>query len=253
MNSLEGKRALVTGGSRGLGLGIVEALVKRGARVTVVARNPESLAKVQQRLGVTTIAGDITDQTLAKSALRDVQPHVLVLNAGATPSIAPLHEQTWETFSAVWETDVKAGLYWIQEALRLPLPENSRVLLGSSGAAIGGSPLSGGYAGSKRMLWLLANYANGLASELGARIRFQVLVPQQMIGDTDLGLSCARGYARRKGVAVEKFLETFGKPMPPILYGEYIATVLTDPAYANGVAFGFKGETGIRSLDASAT
>ncbi|MEP6877050.1 MAG: SDR family NAD(P)-dependent oxidoreductase, partial [Burkholderiales bacterium] len=46
MKTLEGQRALVTGGSRGLGLGIVEALVAQKARVTVVARDPERLADV---------------------------------------------------------------------------------------------------------------------------------------------------------------------------------------------------------------
>ena len=63
--SLEDQKVIVTGGSRGLGLGIVEALVERKARVTVVARDPERLARVQRRLGVTVVQGDITDRALA--------------------------------------------------------------------------------------------------------------------------------------------------------------------------------------------
>jgi NAD(P)-dependent dehydrogenase (short-subunit alcohol dehydrogenase family) len=55
------------------------------------------------------------------------------------------------------QTDVKAGLYWLQAALNLPLKPGSRVLVVSSGAAQNGSPLSGGYAGAKRMLWFMAN------------------------------------------------------------------------------------------------
>jgi NAD(P)-dependent dehydrogenase (short-subunit alcohol dehydrogenase family) len=246
---IEGQRVLVTGGSRGLGLGIVEALVARKARVTVLARDPARLAEVARRLDVGVIAGDITDPALAGAVLRDVRPAVLVLNAGAMTTMAPLHEQTWEQFTSVWNTDVKAGLSWMQEAIRLPLPRGSRVLVGSSGAAIAGSPMSGGYAGAKRMLWMMAHYANGVAAELDLGIRFQVLIPQQIIGDTDSGRNAATAYAKKRGISLEAFLANFGKPMPPRQYGEHVATLLTDPQYETGTAFGFKGDHGIQSLD----
>lgn len=246
---LEGQRVLVTGGSRGLGLGIVEALVAHKARVTVLARDPARLAEVARRLDVGVIAGDITDPALAGAVLRDVRPAVLVLNAGAMTTMAPFHEQTWEQFTSIWDTDVKAGFAWMQAAIRLPLPRGSRVLVGSSGAAIAGSPLSGGYAGAKRMLWLMAQYANGVAAELDLGIRFQVLIPQQIIGDTDSGRNAATAYARKKGVSLEAFLAGFGKPMPPREYGDHVATLLTDPKYESGTAFGFKGDHGIKSLD----
>ena len=72
MNTLEGQKVVVTGGSRGLGLGIVEALVARKAEVTVVARDPERLAEVSKRLGVNVARGDITDEKLARGVLSDV-------------------------------------------------------------------------------------------------------------------------------------------------------------------------------------
>src|SRR5262245_36298498 len=161
---LQDERVVVTGGSRGLGLGIVEALLARGAQVTVVARDPERLADVE-RLGAAGRTGDVTDPALTSVVVADVKPSVLVLNAGATPFMARLDEQTWDAFTAVWDTDVKAGLYGIQAARKGPLADGARVLIVSSGAAIAGNPLSGGYAGAKRMLWLMAHYANGLASE----------------------------------------------------------------------------------------
>ncbi|HYO97320.1 MAG TPA: SDR family NAD(P)-dependent oxidoreductase, partial [Polyangiaceae bacterium] len=65
VESLAGRRVVVTGGSRGLGLGIVEALVARDAQVTVVARQAGPLEQVQQRLGVATVSGDVTDPELA--------------------------------------------------------------------------------------------------------------------------------------------------------------------------------------------
>jgi NAD(P)-dependent dehydrogenase (short-subunit alcohol dehydrogenase family) len=248
MNSLEGKKALVTGGSRGLGLAIVEALVASRAEVTVVARDPERLAEVSKRLGVKVIRGDIADESLAQNTLREVRPSLLVLNAGAQPALGLLHEQTWDGFSRTWESDVKAGFHWLQAALRVPLPRGSRVLVGSSGAAIHGSPLSGGYAGAKRMLWLMAQYANTSAKELDVGIHFQAIVPQRMIGETELGRAGAEAYARRKGVSVEAFLAGFGTPMPPEKVGQYVVSILTDPKYEAGVAFGLKGD-GIVSLD----
>jgi NAD(P)-dependent dehydrogenase (short-subunit alcohol dehydrogenase family) len=250
METLEGQNAVVTGGSRGLGLGIVEALVAKKARVTVVARDPDRLAEISKRLGVDTIRGDVADEALARDVLSRIRPAVLVLNAGTTPPMGPLHELTWDAFSRTWEVDVKAGFYWVKEALRLPLPRGSRVILGSSGAAVNGSPLSGGYAGAKRMLWLMAGYANDVASSLDLGIRFQAIVPQQIIGDTELGRKAAEVYARRKGITVEAFLAGFGAPMPPRQVGENVVSILTDPRYARGVAFGMKGDAGIVPLDA---
>jgi NAD(P)-dependent dehydrogenase (short-subunit alcohol dehydrogenase family) len=249
MTDLEGKKVLVTGGSRGLGLAIVEALLARKAAVTVVARNAERLEQVAKRLGVGVIRGDIADESFAQNTLREVRPSVLVLNAGAQPALGLLHEQTWEGFSRTWDSDVKAGFHWVQAALRLPLPRESRVLIGSSGAAVNGSPLSGGYAGAKRMLWLMAQYANTSAKELDLGIHFQAIVPQRMIGETELGRAGAEAYARRKGVSVEAFLSGFGTPMPPEKVGQYVASILTEAKYEGGVAFGLKGD-GITSLDA---
>src|SRR6266446_5065357 len=244
MDSLAKQRVLVTGGSRGLGLGIVEALVARGAEVTVVARTAAYLLEAKSRLGIAIRPGDATDPDFAVAALRAVRPTVLVLNAGATPIMAPLHKQTWESFSEIWNIDVKAAFHWVRAALSLPLASGSRVLIGSSGAAVQGSPLSGGYAGAKRMLWLMAAYANGAADELGLDIRFQALLPLQIVGTTQLGRTAAEAYARRKGVSTESFLAGFGKPLSPRDYGEHVATLLTDPQYESATAFGIRGETG---------
>jgi NAD(P)-dependent dehydrogenase (short-subunit alcohol dehydrogenase family) len=249
METLEGQKVIVTGGSRGLGLGIVEALVDAKARVTVVARDEARLAEVAKRLGVDVIRGDVTQEEVARSILRDVRPAVLVLNAGAKPSLGLIHEQTWEGFSTTWNSDVRAGFFWVKEAIKLPLARGSRVILGSSGATLKGSPLSGGYAGAKRMLWLMANYANTVAAEQGLGIHFQAIVPQQIIGETELGRAAAEAYARRQGISLEKFLAGFGAPMTPAKVGEHVAAILTDPKYASGVAFGLKGDTGIVSLD----
>src|ERR1700722_9176911 len=133
--SVKDKSAVVTGGNRGLGLGLVEALVAHGARVTVVARDTEALASVRARLGVATIAADVTDENAARDILADQHPDILALNAGATPRMGSLDELSWADFSIPWETDVKAGLYWMQAALNLPLKPGRGVLGGSRGGA----------------------------------------------------------------------------------------------------------------------
>jgi NAD(P)-dependent dehydrogenase (short-subunit alcohol dehydrogenase family) len=250
--SLKDKTIVVTGGSRGLGLGLVEALVDQGARVTVVARDSAALAAVHERLGVTMIAADVTDERAAQRILADVRPEVLVLNAGAKPRMGRLDQLSWADFTGPWETDVKAGLYWLQAALNLPLKPASRVLVGSSGAAKNGSPMSGGYAGAKRMLWIMARYANGIARQKGLGIRFLAIVPQQIIGGTGVGEEAAGAYARSMGIESAAFLARFGAPLPPRQFGDNLVAVLDDPQYAEGFAFGLKGDTGITILEGEA-
>ena len=114
--SLKDKNVVVTGGSRGLGLGLVEALVAHGAHVTVVARDADALGVVRARLGVATISADVTDETAAHRILAEVRPDILVLNAGAKPRMGRLDQLSWADFTAPWDHDVKAGLHWLHGA-----------------------------------------------------------------------------------------------------------------------------------------
>jgi len=250
--SLKDKKVVVTGGSRGLGLGLVEALVEHGAGVTVVARGAEALEAVAARLGVSTIRADVTDEDAAYRILGEVRPDILVLNAGATPRMGRLDQMKWEDFSVAWETDVKAGFYWLQAALNLPLKPGSRVLVGSSGAAVGGSQMSGGYGGSKRMLWFMAKYANGVSQEKNLAIRFQAIVPRQIIPGTGTGDVAASAYAGALGITPEQFVTRFGAPMPPRAFGDRVISVLEDPQYAEGVVFGLNGDAGVTVMEGMA-
>jgi len=247
--NLRNMNVVVTGGSKGLGLGLVEALVSHGAKVTIVARGADALESVRTQLGVATVCADVTDAAAAHRVLSETRPDILVLNAGAKPPMGRLDMLTWDDFSATWETDVKAGFHWLQAALRLPLKRGSRVLVASSGAALNGSPLSGGYAGAKRMLWVMAKYANGVSDQADLGIRFQVIVPQQMVGGTGVGDTGAMAYAQAMGIPKEQFLARFGASLPPREFGEKVVCVLNDPQYAAGLAFGLKGDTGITILE----
>jgi NAD(P)-dependent dehydrogenase (short-subunit alcohol dehydrogenase family) len=241
MGQLEGKTALVTGGSRGLGLDIVRALAAEGATVSALARNTERLEQLKHEVaGVQIRIADVADAETAAAALRDTRPDILILSAGATPTMAPVHQQSWEQFSRTWNTDVHMTFAFGKEALTLPLAPGSVVVIVASGAAIGGggSPLSGGYAGAKRMQWLLAQYLRREADALERSIRFVALLPQQIIGTTDLGHAAAVAYAAHQGITEQAFLDRFGSPLTSEDVGRAVVALICDPAYRSGTAFG---------------
>jgi NAD(P)-dependent dehydrogenase (short-subunit alcohol dehydrogenase family) len=247
--SLKDKNVVVTGGSRGLGLGLVEALVDQDARVTVVARQSDALEAVRTRLGVSTIAADVRDEAAAHRILAEIRPDILALNAGAKPPMGRLDQISWADFTAPWENDVKAGLHWLQGALNLPLKPGSRVLVVSSGAAVDGSPMSGGYGGAKRMLWFMARYANRVSEQRKLGICFQAILPRQMILGTGIGDTAAGAYARAMDIEPEAFVARFGAPMPPRLFGDHVVAVLDDPMHAEGFAFGLTGDKGVTMIE----
>src|ERR1700676_3145065 len=163
---IAGASALVTGASRGFGRAIAIALAQAGADVVGVARDRTALADLRAELGggVTPAVADAADPVSVGQLIDQCRPRVLVLNAGASPLARPLHQHTWQTFSRNWEVDVQHAFHWTREALLLPLDPGSVVIAMSSGAAVNGSPLSGGYAGAKATIRLIARYA-GAESE----------------------------------------------------------------------------------------
>jgi hypothetical protein len=102
------------------------------------------------------------------------------------------------------------------------------------------------------MLWIMAKYANGVSEQKNLGIRFQTIVPLQIVGGTGVGDAGANAYASARGIKLEEFLAGFGAPMPPREFGEKVISVLDDPKYAEGFAFGLKGDTGITMLEGAA-
>jgi len=102
------------------------------------------------------------------------------------------------------------------------------------------------------MLWMMTNYANGVSAQNKLGIRFQAIVPQQIIGDTGVGDAGANAYASSMGIGRDEFLARFGTPMPPREFGEKVVSVLEDEKYAEGLVFGLKGDTGITVLEGAA-
>jgi NAD(P)-dependent dehydrogenase (short-subunit alcohol dehydrogenase family) len=230
--SLENETIIITGGGSGLGKAMADLLILTGAKVIVLSRKPVNFFAEN----VINICGDVTDKEFIFKTVEEFKPTILILNAGATPVMAPLDEQTWDTFSTVWNNDVKAGLYGIQAALKIPLSKGTRVLVTSSGAALVGAPLSGSYAGAKRMLWFMAQHANEISAQKKLDIRFQIIAPMQMIGETKLAQTVAGAYAQRSGISVEEHIEKrYGKPMSAHEYAKRVITLLKDTSYDGDV------------------
>lgn len=239
MNKLDHKTALVTGGSRGLGRGIVEALAAEGANVWALARNEKNLDTLKHEVqGVQTFAADVTDPQTASEALNKVRPDILILNAGATPVVMPLREQSWEQFNIAWETDVKATFEFGKAALLTPLKPGSVVVIISSAAAFGRAVMSGSYAGAKRTQWFLAQHLQLEADKLNLGIRFVVLIPKQMVGVTELGHKAATAYAAYEGITEQTYIERMGTPaLTPECVGQSVVSLLTNETYKGNLAF----------------
>jgi NAD(P)-dependent dehydrogenase (short-subunit alcohol dehydrogenase family) len=210
MSSLKGKNMVVVGGSRGVGRQVVEAGIRQGAQVLAVARQEESLNQLSQELpDVEVLALDASDEQAPDRVFDVVRPDVLVISAGAFPPAQPLHRLSWHEFAVNWEADVKIAFHFCKAALLQPLPAGTMVILVSSGAAIGGSPISGGYAGAKRTQIFMASYAQKESDRLGLGLRFIALAPRIM-PDTELGKYAVAGYSRYLGMPEADFIQGMG-------------------------------------------
>jgi NAD(P)-dependent dehydrogenase (short-subunit alcohol dehydrogenase family) len=230
--SLSGTTALVTGASRGFGRAIAAALAHSGARVTGVARDGALLAELRAQLGdtFTPVTADAADPVVVDQLIEMVRPHTLVLNAGAAPVLRPVQEHSWQTFSRNWEVDVQHAFHWTRAALLLPLDPGSVVVALSSGAAVNGSPLSGGYAGAKATIRFLASYAAAESERNGLGIRFTSVLPQ-LTPATDLGMAGVTGYAARQGVDVPTVIQNLSPVLSPEQVGKSITNIAADAGY----------------------
>jgi NAD(P)-dependent dehydrogenase (short-subunit alcohol dehydrogenase family) len=226
-NSTDSPTAVVTGASRGFGRAIAAALAAAGSHVIGIARDGLELRAVRDDLGerFTPVTGDATDEALARDVIGRYRPGLLVLNAGIAPHMAPVHEHTWESFSRNWHVDTRHAFTWTAAALREPLAPGSVVVSMSSGAVIGGSPLSGGYASAKAAVRYINGYARDEAQRAGLGIRFVTLLPQ-LTPAAGVGAVGVAGYAARMGVAPEAFAEN----LQPILTPDQVAKAVTEIA-----------------------
>jgi NAD(P)-dependent dehydrogenase (short-subunit alcohol dehydrogenase family) len=242
--------AIVVGGGSGIGRATVLALAAAGTRVWAVGRDRARLEQVREDVRkaaagpgeVQVRAFDATDAAAMDRLIEEVEPDLLVLSAGARARLALIHEQTWESFSEPWNTDLKIAFQVGQTALRRPLRPGSLVIIVSSGAGLMGSPLSGGYAGAKRMQMFLAGYLQRSADAAKLGIRFLALVPKQVVAETELGATVANAYGALGGITPEKFMQRFGTPLTANDLGRTIVELARGEIAREGDVIGVSGK-----------
>jgi NAD(P)-dependent dehydrogenase (short-subunit alcohol dehydrogenase family) len=242
MLPLTGKNMVVIGGSRGVGRRIVESAIRNGARVLAVARQEAALRQLaEEAVGTEVLSLDATDEGAPSKVFDLLQPDILVLCAGAFPPAAPLHKQSWGEFAVNWETDVKIAFHFCKAALSRPLPAGASVILISSGAALAGSPNSGGYAGAKRTQIFVANYSQKESDRLRLGLRFITLAPRIM-PDTELGKHAVSGYSRYLGISAADFVQSMDSPPTSSDVATAVIASLTSPDQSKGKVFIVSGK-----------
>ena len=151
---LQGKKALITGGSDGIGKAIAVALLAEGCDVVITGRRKKHLAEVAQEIGAGYLVGDVGQEAEAVATVRQfVEQHgridILVNNAGFG-HFAPLVDMEFDKLEAVYRTNVFGAFLMAREAARHFVKQGSGDLINiSSTSGLKGGQGSTAYSSSK--------------------------------------------------------------------------------------------------------
>ena len=181
MGQLDGKVALVTGGSAGIGLETARRFAAEGAQVYLTGRRKEVVDAAVADIGgdVTGVVSDVTDlasldDLYATIAAGSGRLDAVVANAGSAEVVGGLADIAEEHYDSTFDTNVKGLVFTVQKALPL-LPEGASIVLMSSIAGINGQPGMSVAAATKAAI---RNFARSWAIELAPRkIRVCALCP----------------------------------------------------------------------------
>jgi NAD(P)-dependent dehydrogenase (short-subunit alcohol dehydrogenase family) len=179
MGKLEGKVAVITGGSTGIGLATAKLFVKEGAYVFITGRRQKELDEAVKAIGsnITGIQGDVTKPAdldrLYQAVKAKGRIDIVCANAGVA-EFAPLGSITEEHFDKLFDINVKGALFTVQKVLPL-LNDGGSIILTGSVAGSKGTPAFGVYGATKAAL---RNFVRAWTNELKNRhIRSNVLSP----------------------------------------------------------------------------
>lgn len=217
MSRLDGKIAVVTGGSSGIGLAAAKRFAAEGAEVVIVGRRQEELDKALQAIGPRAMAvqGDISrlddlDRIFAVVKAAKQRIDVLFANAGLG-GMQPIGAVTEASFDLIFGVNVKGTLFTVQKALPLMKSGGSIILTGSTTGSMG-TPAFSVYSATKAAI---RNLARSWALDLkGTDIRVNVLSPGATATPGLLDALARSGHqdALIAGVIAQTPLGRMGKP-----------------------------------------
>ncbi|MFI2281253.1 SDR family oxidoreductase [Nocardia beijingensis] len=230
MNRFEGKTAIVTGASRGIGLGIARRLVDEGARVVITARKQDALDEAVETLGgpdrALAVAGRADDvdhqaETVARAIDTFGSADLLVNNTGINPAYGPMVDLSLEVARKIVEVNCLAALSWVQQTYRAWMKDFGGAIVNvSSVAGLKPAPGIGFYGSSKAML---THITQELAVELGPNLRVNAVAPA--VVKTKFATALYDG--REDEVAAAYPLKRLGVPED---IGSVVAFLLSDDA-----------------------
>jgi len=217
VGKLEGKIALVTGGSSGIGLATAKQFVKEGAYVFITGRRDAELATAVKEIAghVTGVKGDVAnlgdlDRLFDQIKQEKGRLDIVFANAGIA-KYAPMGAITEDLYDSIFNINVKGVVFTVQKALPL-MPDGAAVILNASIVASKGLPANSVYSATKAAV---RSFARTWTTDLKARrIRVNAISPGtiETPGLSDLLASSDVGEQRRKHISNGVPLGRFGNP-----------------------------------------
>lgn len=238
MGKIEGKIALITGGTSGIGLATAKRFVNEGAYVFITGRRDAELASAVKEIGrnVTGIQGDVSkpadiDRLIAQIKKEKGRLDIVFANAGIA-KYAPLGTITEELYYSIFDINVKGVVFTVQRALPL-LPDGASIILNSSIVGSKGLSMNSIYSASKAAL---RSFARTWTTDLKDRhIRVNAISPGSIDtpGLDGLLASGSAGHERKKAIPILTPLGRLGTPDEIAKAVVFLAS--DDSSYVTGI------------------